>query len=110
MFDAYKPDVVFVFDGASRGLGARLDYCTGAMPKADVLVPAVAAASVVAKTRRDAVMRLMAEQYPAYGLAQSAGYGTKAHRAALAEHGLCPEHRRSYEPMRSMVERGRLGP
>ena len=62
----------------------------------DALCLSIAAASVVAKVHRDALMRRLHEQYPAYGLAQHKGYGTPEHRKALAEHGPTPLHRRSF--------------
>ena len=66
------------------------------VPKADQLVPAVSAASVIAKVARDEAMRRLHETYPVYGFDKHKGYGTKAHYAALMEHGQCPEHRESY--------------
>jgi ribonuclease HII len=57
----------------------------------------IAAASIVAKVTRDRLMRALAAVYPAYGWAENAGYGTRAHRRAIAAHGLTPEHRRSFK-------------
>jgi ribonuclease HII len=57
---------------------------------------AVAAASILAKTTRDQMMRAAAVRWPQYGFDRHAGYGTVAHRAAIAEHGLSPLHRRSF--------------
>ena len=56
----------------------------------------IAAASVLAKVTRDMFMEEMAEKYPGYGFEIHKGYGTKAHYAALTEHGMCPIHRRSF--------------
>lgn len=61
--------------------------------KADALVPAVAAASLVAKAHRDAMMATLHGSYPAYGWNTNAGYGAAAHLAALRAVGVCPEHR-----------------
>ena len=61
--------------------------------KADALVPAVAAASLVAKVHRDALMATLHGAYPAFGWHENAGYGTAAHLAALRVAGACPEHR-----------------
>jgi ribonuclease HII len=69
------------------------------MPKADSLIPEVSAASIVAKVARDLYMTKLAEKYPEYGFDKHMGYGTKAHREALAEYGLTPEHRLSYAPI-----------
>ncbi|MDE0608897.1 MAG: ribonuclease HII [Anaerolineaceae bacterium] len=62
----------------------------------------IAAASVLAKTWRDAQMRSLALNFPAYGFERHKGYGTAAHRAALDSHGPSPLHRRSYQPLREM--------
>ncbi|MBS0375151.1 MAG: ribonuclease HII [Proteobacteria bacterium] len=62
---------------------------------------AIAAASILAKTWRDAYMALADARYPAYGFAVHKGYGTPAHQAVLAAHGACPLHRRTFEPVRS---------
>jgi ribonuclease HII len=56
----------------------------------------IAAASVLAKVTRDLYMEELAEQYPQYGFEVHKGYGTKAHYAALTEHGMCPAHRRTF--------------
>jgi ribonuclease HII len=63
------------------------------MVKADALVPAVAAASLVAKVYRDALMSTLHQSYPTFGWDANAGYGTAAHLAALRMAGACPEHR-----------------
>jgi ribonuclease HII len=60
----------------------------------------ISAASVLAKTARDAELRELDKQFPLYGFAEHKGYATEDHRAAIAEHGPCPQHRRSFWPMR----------
>jgi len=60
----------------------------------------IAAASILAKTERDRVMREMGVQYPEYGFDRHFGYSTPEHKAALREHGPCPIHRRSFAPCR----------
>lgn len=66
-------------------------------PKLDMTSATCAAASIVAKVHRDEVMRQLGAQYPSWpAIAESAGYGTKAHEAQIREHGLCPEHRASW--------------
>jgi ribonuclease HII len=62
----------------------------------DCVSASIAAASVIAKTYRDALMRDYDALYPQYGFARHVGYGTRAHLAALREHGACPLHRRSF--------------
>jgi ribonuclease HII len=66
------------------------------VPKGDRVAACVAAASIIAKVTRDRIMVDMDEQYPEYGFAVHKGYITRAHTAALKEHGPCPEHRRSF--------------
>lgn len=73
------------------------------MPKADDLIKEVSAASIVAKVARDAYMRGIGEKYPEYGFEKHMGYGTLVHREAIAKYGICPEHRRSFEPVKSMT-------
>jgi ribonuclease HII len=65
---------------------------------------AIAAASIIAKVTRDAVMAELARQHPAYGWDRNQGYGTAAHAAALARHGVTPHHRRSFAPVRAALE------
>lgn len=70
------------------------------LPKADALIPAVSAASILAKTTLDLFMRELHVKFPQYGFDRSHGYGTPQHEAALAQHGPCEAHRRSFEPVR----------
>jgi ribonuclease HII len=65
----------------------------------DALSLSIAAASVVAKVHRDALLRGLDAQYPQYGLAEHKGYATPRHRKALREHGPCALHRRSFAPV-----------
>ncbi len=64
---------------------------------------AISAASILAKTTRDAQMMLLHEQFPCYGFDRHMGYGTAEHRQALMRHGPCPEHRRSFAPVRQAL-------
>ena len=73
------------------------------MPKADDLVKEVSAASIIAKVARDKYMVELAERFPEYGFDSHVGYGTAKHLAAIRKLGICPEHRRSFEPIKSMV-------
>lgn len=66
----------------------------------DAAARCIAAASVLAKVSRDHLMHELDARYPGYGLASHKGYGTKAHEAAIAALGACPEHRISYENVR----------
>jgi ribonuclease HII len=81
--DLFEPD-----GGQSRRVQLRV--------KADLSCASVAAASVIAKCERDALMVDLAEQYPPYGWAQNKGYASPDHLAALRVHGPCPQHRRSW--------------
>ncbi len=74
-----------------------------AIVQGDSKVAAISAASILAKTARDALMLELHEQYPNYGFAGHKGYGTAAHLAALREHGACAIHRRSFKPVRDVV-------
>ncbi|TNY36103.1 ribonuclease HII [Thermomonospora catenispora] len=67
-----------------------------AVPKGDRVAACVAAASIIAKVTRDRLMTRLHERYPQYGFADHKGYITRAHAAALAAHGPCPEHRLSF--------------
>ncbi len=67
-----------------------------AIVRGDSLEPAISAASVLAKTFRDRLMQHLARRWPGYGFAEHKGYGTKAHYAALARLGPCPQHRLTF--------------
>jgi ribonuclease HII len=69
--------------------------------KGDTLSLSIGAASILAKTSRDAVMLAADAEYPQYGFARHKGYGTPEHLDALRRHGPCPLHRRSYAPVRA---------
>ena len=73
------------------------------LTKADLLVPEVSAASIVAKVARDEYMYKLAEKYPGYGFEKHVGYGTAAHKKALEELGICPEHRKSFKPIATLL-------
>ena len=70
-----------------------------AQARADADVQEVSAASILAKTARDAYMLELHTRFPQYGFAAHKGYGTSVHMAALTEHGPCDEHRRSFAPV-----------
>ena len=79
-----------------------------AVVKGDDKVAAIAAASILAKTSRDQFMCRLHDDYPAYGFAQHMGYGTAAHMAALQAHGACPQHRRSFAPVKLVLDQATL--
>lgn len=69
------------------------------LKKADLLIPSVSAASIIAKVARDTYMEEIAEQHPDYAFEKHVGYGTAAHRAAIDAHGVTPLHRLSFAPL-----------
>lgn len=71
----------------------------------DAQIASIAAASIVAKVTRDAMMARLCARYPAYGFSLHAGYGTPRHRAAIQAHGPCPEHRYSFAPVKGVWRR-----
>jgi len=71
-----------------------------AIVKGDARSYSIAAASVLAKVTRDRMMLEFHEQFPAYGFSEHKGYGTPQHLAAIARHGPCPIHRRSFAPLK----------
>jgi len=70
----------------------------------DAKIPAISAASILAKTERDRMMGQLAIQWPGYGFEIHQGYGTRLHLEALSRLGPCPEHRRSFAPVRARLE------
>lgn len=70
----------------------------------DATEPAISAASILAKTARDADMRRIHDAFPQYGLDRHKGYDTAAHRAALLQHGPASFHRRTFAPIRALLE------
>lgn len=79
-----------------------------AVVKGDDKIAAIAAASILAKTARDAFMCRLHAEYPVYGFAQHMGYGTAAHLDALKAHGACPQHRKSFAPVKLVLDQARL--
>ncbi len=84
--------------------GDAFDIDLGDMPirfirRGDDLIPAISAASIIAKVTRDAHMTELAKDYPHYGWDRNAAYGTPEHQAAMKKYGLTPHHRRSVKPV-----------
>lgn len=100
--------IEIVVDGnqhPARHLGGLIwPWPTRTLVKADRLVSEVSAASILAKTARDAELLRLDQHYPGYGLAQHAGYGTAAHLDALRQLGPTPIHRCSFRPVRLALE------
>jgi ribonuclease HII len=82
----------------------RLNVACEAVVRGDSTVPAISAASILAKVARDAAMQRLHATYPGYGFDGHKGYPTAAHLAALGRIGPCPEHRRSFGPVRRAID------
>ena len=94
-----QPDVALIDGREAPDLPCEVRCIIGG----DALEPAISAASILAKTSRDAVMVEMCARYPGYGFSQHKGYGSAAHIAALRRLGPSPIHRRSFAPVRDML-------
>lgn len=101
---------------AAEGLPVSPDFClidglpvpnfplpSRSIVKGDALCLSIAAASILAKVSRDRYMQELDKQYPEYGFARHAGYGTKAHMEALQRYGITPHHRRTFAPVAQMA-------
>ena len=84
----------------------RWPYRSEPVVGGDALVPAIAAASILAKVQRDAEMVALEETFPGYGLARHKGYPTREHLDALKRLGVTPAHRKSFGPVRDLLQAG----
>lgn len=99
------PNALIVQDGELPAvIGSRPQNMVW-MAKADALVPAVSAASILAKVCRDEFMVAMARLYPGYAFERNMGYGVPAHIEGLRRLGPCPIHRLSYKPVKRFLVR-----
>jgi len=98
---AVKADHALI-DG--RDIPTKLIGIGEALVKGDARSVSIAAASIIAKVVRDRMMIEVDQLYPRYGFAGHKGYGSKKHRDAIAAHGPCAIHRRSFSPIKQMVE------
>jgi ribonuclease HII len=101
-----------------EGLGITPEFCqidgnripkglpcpAEAIVKGDGKIPAISAASILAKVQRDQEMLEFSRQYPEYGFEHHKGYGTAKHLAALSKHGVLPEHRKTFAPIKHLIE------
>jgi len=96
------PDEEIILDGNTSvtGIGNHKPIV-----KADETVPAVSAASIIAKVHRDNFMIKLAESFPRYGWERNKGYGTQEHLQALETHGVTEQHRKGYKPVREVLLR-----
>lgn len=93
--------VPIIVDGRDAMLG---DIPAEYIIKADGTIPAVMAASIIAKVARDTYMAQLARVFTQYGFAKHVGYGTAAHQAAINEFGVCEHHRLSYGPLKRFAK------
>ena len=96
---APAPDLVLI-DGNRC---PALPYPSRAIVRGDQIVPAISAGSILAKVARDRMLTLLDDTYPGYGFRQHKGYSTAQHLAALSMLGVSPIHRRSFEPVRRLL-------
>ena len=95
-----QPELAYIDGNRCPTLPCRAE----AVVKGDSRVPEIAAASIIAKVTRDREMVVMDQQWPGYGIAGHKGYPTAAHMAALKKLGPAPIHRRSFKPVRVLLE------
>lgn len=96
---ATKPDVCIV-DGSQK---PKLKAKTQMVVKGDAKSLSIAAASIIAKTTRDQMMRELAVQHPFYEWEKNKGYGAPAHKRGLESHGVTPHHRKSFAPIHNIL-------
>lgn len=94
------PDFALVDGNPAKGLPCPAEFIV----KGDCRSLSIAAASIAAKVSRDRVMRELDKLYPEYGFARHKGYGTKIHLEALKKYGATPHHRRTFKPVREVLD------
>jgi ribonuclease HII len=101
-FDALpvRPDFAYIDGNRAPKLECEIETVI----QGDSKIPAIAAASIIAKVTRDRLMQELDAQYPGYNWSSNAGYGTKCHQRGLAEFGVTEHHRRSFAPVRALLE------
>ncbi|WP_295408862.1 ribonuclease HII [uncultured Thiocystis sp.] len=97
---AIRPQRILVDGNRCPEFGLEAEAVIGG----DGLIPAIGAASILAKVARDQVMAQLELDFPGYGFARHKGYPTRVHLAALRTLGACPHHRRSFGPVRAWLE------
>lgn len=93
-----EPEILFI-----DAMKLHSIYPERSFIKGDAISVSIAAASIIAKVTRDQIMLDYDRRYPEYGFKQHMGYGTKAHLDAIRKYGPCPVHRKSFEPVKSMM-------
>ena len=101
--DQLSPKAQFVFiDGRSKMASCPVPQV--AIIKGDARIPAIAASSIIAKVYRDHLLDQAHNQWPQYKFKENKGYGTAAHMQALHKFGPCPYHRRTFAPIKQLLE------
>ncbi|MBU0987890.1 MAG: ribonuclease HII [Proteobacteria bacterium] len=96
---AVQPDILLI-DGT---FPIASDLPQKTIKKGDALSISIAAASIIAKVTRDRLMQKYHKDYPQFGFSQHKGYPTKAHKAAIRQHGCCPIHRKSFKGVKEFL-------
>ena len=99
-----SPPTVALVDGNRQ---PKLDCRAQCVVRGDGISLSIAAASIVAKVTRDRIMAGLAQKHPGYGWETNQGYGTKAHREGLQKLGITKHHRKSFAPIRAIIEKNR---
>jgi len=89
-----------LIDGNNK-LNLKQNYLS--VIKGDSKIYSIASASILAKVYRDSLMLEYSKQYPNFGFEKNVGYGTKFHIQALEKYGICPIHRKSYKPIKNIM-------
>ena len=95
-----KPDFLLI-----DAMPMEIDIPLLSIIKGDTLSVSIAAASIIAKTTRDGYMMEMDKLFPEYGFKNHKGYGTKEHLEAIKTYGITPIHRKTYEPIKSLLQK-----
>jgi ribonuclease HII len=95
-----RPEKVLVDGNKTPDFGIEAEAIIGG----DGIEPAISAASILAKSARDEIMVAMESEFPGYGFAQHKGYGTKQHVTAIKQLGPCKHHRKSFAPVKHLLQ------
>jgi ribonuclease HII len=101
------PDAIVIVDG-TQAIPTINPAKQRVIKGADSKYQSVAAASIIAKVFRDRYMIKVAADYMEFDLHRNMGYGTPVHIRQIGKHGICPEHRQSFEPIKGMLKRGEI--
>lgn len=100
---AVKPGYLLIDGGPQQEIDT--DIPQKELPKGDQKSLSIAAASIIAKSVHDELMKQYAEQYPEYNWYENVGYGTMDHKFAIREHGICEYHRQSFKPIKEYMQK-----